>query len=46
MTYPCGHPRTPENSKRNGKVLKCRTCRQKIEREAQARLRAKRRSEK
>lgn len=39
--YPCSHPRTPENTKMNGKVAKCRTCRQIIERKAQARRRAR-----
>lgn len=38
--YPCGHPRTPENTKDHGHVLACRTCRQAIERRAQAKRRA------
>lgn len=38
--YPCGHPRTPENTKRTGNhpsgrpKLKCRICRREIERRA------------
>lgn len=42
MNYPCGHPRTPDNTKRNGNRPggRCRTCQQVHEREAQARRRA------
>lgn len=44
-SYPCGHPRTPENTKPHGKQTACRTCRQAIERKAQAKRRAKRREQ-
>lgn len=37
--YPCQHPRTPANTKMNGKVAKCRICRRVIEQRAQAKRR-------
>jgi len=40
MTYPCGHPRTPENSKPHGNGMACRICRRVIEQRAQAKRRA------
>lgn len=35
LTYPCGHPRTPENTQRVGvsNGVRCRECRRKITRE-------------
>jgi len=41
MHYPCGHTRTPENTKKHGNGFACRTCRQRSERASQAKRRAR-----
>lgn len=36
--WPCGHPRTPENTQPIGKAgTRCRTCRRKLARESEVR---------
>lgn len=39
MNWPCGHPKTPENSQRvgSGNGVRCRECRRRIARESAAR---------
>ena len=39
MTYPCGHPRTADNTRETDTGPRCAECRRRIEREASRRYR-------
>jgi hypothetical protein len=46
-SWPCGHPRTPENTQRLGKAGdRCRICRRRLNAECETRRRAKARKAK